>query len=183
MNNQGKQETQVRIANESEKNPPLVSLEGHKSEERKSSAKERQESSSTLISKLHPKSKKKRRKSESSTDCSSSREVSPEVTLYPAKKKKYGKRRRRNHTSTSRDSSSTDGNDSDDSQHTRFKIVTEDEKFKWKLPKGMASYANKYFEEFIPEGDLKEAILTQSPVPENLDTVKKLRSFKGKKEN
>ena len=177
MNNQDIQETQVRIANESEKNPPLVSLEGHKSEERKSSAKERQESSSLLISKLHPKSKKKRRKRESSTDSSSSREVSPEVTLYPAKKKKYGKRRRRNHTSTSRDSSSTDGNDSDDSQHTRFKIVTEDEKFKWKLPKGMASYANKYFEEFIPEGDLKEAILTQSPVPENIDTVKKLDDF------
>ena len=113
---------------------------------------------------------------ESSTDSSSSREVSPEVTLYPAKKKKYGKRRRRNYT-TSRDSSSSDGNDSDDSQHTRFKIVTEDEKFKWKLPKGMASYASKHFKEFIPEGDLKEAILTQSSVPENMDTVKKLDDF------
>ena len=66
----------------------------------------------------------------------------------------------------------TDGSDSDDLQHARFKIVTEDEKFKWKLPKGMASYANKHFEEFIPEGDLKEATLTQSPVPENIDTVK-----------
>ena len=41
----------------------------------------------------------------------------------------------------------------------------------------MASYANKYFEEFIPEGDLKEAILTQSPVPENIETVKKLDDF------
>ena len=41
----------------------------------------------------------------------------------------------------------------------------------------MASYANKYFEEFIPEGDLKEAILTQSPLPENMDTVKKLDNF------
>ena len=144
---------------ESEKNPPFVSLERHKSEKRKSSGKESQEYSSSLISKLHPKSKRKSRKRESSIDSSSSREVSPEVTSYPAKKKKYGKRKRRSHTSTSRDSSSTDGNDSDDSQHTRFKIVTEDEKFKWKLPKGMASYANKYFEEFIPEGDLKEAIL------------------------
>ena len=38
----------------------------------------------------------------------------------------------------------------------------------------MASYANEYFEEFILEGDLKEAILTQSPLPENIDTVKKL---------
>ena len=41
----------------------------------------------------------------------------------------------------------------------------------------MASYANKYFEEFIPETDLKEAILTQSRVPENMDTVKKLDDF------
>ena len=74
--------------------------------------------------------KVKRRKRESFTDSSSLREVSPEVTLYPAKKKKYGKRKRRNHTSASRDSFSTDGNDGDDSQHTRFKIVTEYEKFK-----------------------------------------------------
>ena len=115
-------------------------------------AKERQETSSSLISKLHPKSEKKRR--EFSTQSTASREVSPEVTLYPTKKKKYGKRRRRNHTATSRNSSSSDGDDPDDLQHTRFKIVTEDEKFKWKLPKGMASYANKVFEKFIPEGDL-----------------------------
>ena len=170
MSNQDIQETQVRTANETEKNPPLVSLEGHRSEERKSSAKETQESSSSLISKLHPKSKKKRRKRESSTDSSSSREVSSEVTLYPAKTKKHGKRRRRYHPLTSRELSSTDGNDSNNSQHTRFKIVTKDEKFKWKLPKGMASYADKYFGEFNPEGDLKEAILTQGPVPENMDT-------------
>ena len=39
MNNQDIQETQVIIANESENNPLLFSLEGHKSEERKSSAK------------------------------------------------------------------------------------------------------------------------------------------------
>ena len=41
----------------------------------------------------------------------------------------------------------------------------------------MASYANKYFEEFIPEENLKEANLTQSPVSENMDTVKKLDDF------
>ena len=41
----------------------------------------------------------------------------------------------------------------------------------------MTSYANKYFEEFIPEGDLKEVILTQSPVLENMDTVKKSDNF------
>ena len=53
-----------------------------------------------------------------------------------------------------------------------FKIETEDEKCNWKLPKGMANYVNKYFEELISEGDLKEAILMQSPVPENMDIVK-----------
>ena len=57
MDNQDIQENQVIIVNESEKNPRRVSLEGHKSEERKSSAKERQESSSSLISKLHSKQK------------------------------------------------------------------------------------------------------------------------------
>ena len=129
MDRQDIQENQVIIVSKSERNPRLVSLEGHKSEEIKSSAKERQESS-RLISKLHLKSKKKRRKRESSTGSSSFREASQESPLYPAKKKKYGKTRRRNHTTTSRDSSPSDGNESDDSQHTRFKIVTENEKFK-----------------------------------------------------
>ena len=41
----------------------------------------------------------------------------------------------------------------------------------------MASYAINYFEEFIPKGDLKEAILMQNPVPENMDAVKKLDEF------
>ena len=41
----------------------------------------------------------------------------------------------------------------------------------------MASYDNKYFEEFIPERDLKEAILTQSSVPENIGTIKKIDDF------
>ena len=122
--------------NESERNLQLVGLEGHKREERKFLAKEKQESSSSLIPKLNPKAKKKSRKRESSTDNSSLREVYHEFMLYPAKKKIYGKRRRRNHTATSRDSFSSDGNDSDNLQHTRFIIVTEDEKFKWKANYG-----------------------------------------------
>ena len=136
MDNEDIQENQVMTDNESERNPQLVSLEGHKSKERKSLAKERQESFSSLISKVHPKILKKSRRRESSTDNSSLREVSQEVMLYPAKKKIYGKRRRRSHTTASRDSFSSDGNDSDDLQHTRFKIVTEDEKFKWKANYG-----------------------------------------------
>ena len=41
----------------------------------------------------------------------------------------------------------------------------------------MANYANKYFEEYVPEDSLKEAILCQNPVPDNLDNVKKLDDF------
>ena len=33
------------------------------------------------------------------------------------------------------------------------------------------------FRRIYPRGDLKEAILMQSPVPENMDTVKKLDDF------
>ena len=47
------------------------------------------------------------------------------------------------------------------------------------LPKRMANYANKYFEEYVPEYSLKEkeGILCQNPVPDNLDNVKKLDDF------
>ena len=38
----------------------------------------------------------------------------------------------------------------------------------------MASYANDNSENYIPEKDVKEAILTKTPRPENLDPVKKL---------
>ena len=36
---------------------------------------------------------------------------------------------------------------------------------------------NKYFEEYFPEDSLKEAILWQNPVPDNLDNDKKLDDF------
>ena len=38
----------------------------------------------------------------------------------------------------------------------------------------MASYANDNSENYIPEKDVKEAILKKTPRPENLDPVKKL---------
>ena len=41
----------------------------------------------------------------------------------------------------------------------------------------MANYANKYFEEYVPEDSLEEAILCQNPVSNNLDNVKKLDEF------
>ena len=41
----------------------------------------------------------------------------------------------------------------------------------------MANYANKYFQEYVPEDSLKEALLCQNPFPDNLDYVKKLDEF------
>ena len=41
----------------------------------------------------------------------------------------------------------------------------------------MANCASKYLEEYVPEDSLKEAILCQNPVPDNLDNVKKLDNF------
>ena len=41
----------------------------------------------------------------------------------------------------------------------------------------MANYANDNSEKYIPEKDVKEAILIKTPRPENLDPVKKLDDY------
>ena len=87
MNNQGKQETQVRIANESEKNPPLVSLEGHKSEERKSSAKERQEFPQVLFQSCVQKVKRNVER-ENLLQIVALREKSPQKLHYTQRRKR-----------------------------------------------------------------------------------------------
>ena len=68
--------------------------------------------------------------------------------------------------------SSAQGGDCPNSK--RFRIVTEEEEYKWSLPQDMASYANDNAEKYIPEKDVKEAILIKTPRPGNLDPVKKL---------
>ena len=59
-NNQDIWESQVTIINMGEKNPRVISIEGHNSDEKSSSVKEWQESSSNLILKSFLKSKKER---------------------------------------------------------------------------------------------------------------------------
>ena len=56
-------------------------------------------------------------------------------------------------------------------------MITENENFEWWLPKSMANYVKKYFEEYVPEDGLKEAILFQNPLHNNHDNVKKLDDF------
>ena len=83
------------------------------------------------------------------------------------------------HNSSSSSDSGTESSDSDhkEEQHQRFKVTTEEEKSKYSLTKSMASYANEQFEVFIPDKELKEAVLMQNPVPENIDPTKKLDDF------
>ena len=41
----------------------------------------------------------------------------------------------------------------------------------------MAEYSNTHFETYVKEADLKQKILTENPVPDSLDQLKKLGNF------
>ena len=56
----------------------------------------------------------------------------------------------------------------------RFRIITEEEEYKWSLPQDMASYADDNSEKYIPEKNVKAVISIKTPRPENLHPVKKL---------
>ena len=122
------------------------------------------------------KRKKKSRKQKVSISGGDSDSLSTDASS-PAKKKKNTKCRRHQQPTSSSSSTTSDSSTDEESHNDSFKISTENEKFKRKLPKSMANYANKYFEEYVPEDSLKEVILCQNPVPDNLDNVKKLDDF------
>ena len=69
------------------------------------------------------------------------------------------------------------GHKSDGCTSQRFKIVSEEEEYRWSLPADMAEYANENLEKFIPEKDVQEATLLKLSRPENIDPVKKLDDF------
>ena len=52
--------------------------------------------------------------------------------------------------------------------------MAEEAQYNWDSPTGMADYANKYLKNFVPEKDIKDSILTTSPVPANIQGPKKL---------
>lgn len=95
--------------------------------------------------------------------------------------------------SSSESSENSDSEDSDDSENEdsssklpaneppykrkRFEALAEEAQYNWDLPAGMADYANKYLKNFVPEKDVKDSILTTSPVPSNIQGPKKLDDF------
>ena len=56
----------------------------------------------------------------------------------------------------------------------RYKIVSEEDEYRWCLPADMAEYASEHSEKFIPDKNFIEAILLKLSRPENIDPVKKL---------
>ena len=62
-------------------------------------------------------------------------------------------------------------------QRSRFKVVPEDEWYKYKILKSMASFANEHFELYLPDKKLHSNILKENPVHDNADQVKKLDDF------
>ena len=100
---------------------------------------------------------------------------------------------RGNHEASEGSSESSENDDSEDSddsgsEHSssklstkeppgkrkRFEALAEEAQYNWDLPTGMADYANKYLTNFVPEKDIKDSILTTSPVPANIQGPKKL---------
>ena len=154
-----------------EQSPIHGSQERHRNEEKDSLANRKQESQSRVTRRKKKSRKRKVSTSEEDSDSSSTDYFSP------AKKKKKTKIWQYHQPTSSSSSTARDSSTKEESHNDRFKIITENEKFKWKLPKSRANYANKYFEEYVPEDSLKEVILCQNPVPDNLDNVKKLDDF------
>ena len=98
-----------------------------------------------------------------------------------SRSRKYHRRRKHDSESSSSDSGSSsqssESESDDEPPMKRFKVITEEEKSKYKLPHSVADYINEHFEKYIPNKELKDAILVDNPVPENLDPVKKLDDF------
>jgi len=61
--------------------------------------------------------------------------------------------------------SADDGDDDTPGQpYKRFKIDSEEEKYKWSLSDGMATYANELFETYISDKKVKEAVFAPEPL-------------------
>ena len=105
------------------------------------------------------------------------------TSKHHSKKKKNSKKRRKRRrspsssSSSARSSSSDTPSEDDAPEVKRFRVISEEEKHKYKLPKSMASFANEHFELYIADKELQSNILQDNPVPDNIDPVKKLNDF------
>ena len=90
-------------------------------------------------------------------------------------KVKARKRKRSPYSSSSFSSFSTESEN--EIVVKRFKIIPKGEELKRNLPSSKADYANLHFESYIPDKSISEKILTENPVPSNLQEVSILDDF------
>ena len=62
-------------------------------------------------------------------------------------------------------------------ERKRYRITPRDDEYQWSLPKEMAQYLKDHIDNFIPEKDLKEKVLTENPAPSNCPQARKLDEF------
>ena len=131
----------------------------------------------------HRKRKLSRRHSSPSSDSSSSSSSSSssksDSDSSPKRRKKRDSarspKRRKKHKR--RSNKSRKKKESSPKSSKRFTIKNEEDEYMWDLPEDMMKYAEKHFNTFIPERDLKEAICVENPVPSNICSVKKLDKY------
>ena len=124
--------------------------------------------------------KKRKTKKRRRTSSSSQSRSPPRRRKKRSKKPSKKKRRRRSHSLSSSSSSPhslSSESEEEDQETKRFHTVSNEDQFKWDVPSGLASYANRQFEEYIPEKSIHDAICEVHPVPNNLDQVKKMDEF------
>ena len=93
-----------------------------------------------------------------SRDSSSSSSSSDEEQRRKKRKKKHKKRKSKKRRRIKSSILET----------SRFRMVTQEDQFKWGLSDTMAEYANGHLNIFIQGKDLKESILKSIPVPSNV---------------
>ena len=142
----------------------------------------------------YPKRKRPKSCSKSSNDrrTDEQRRPSPKRRSKKSKKRhrsrsKKSKKKKHQRYSSSPSPSSSSNNDSDGSNYrnnegkestdSRFKVVSEEDQYKYSLLSDITQYANVNFDTYIKEEDLIKAVLIKNPVPESINIVKTLDDF------
>ena len=109
------------------------------------------------------------------------RSTSPSPKRHKSQRKKRKHRKGSSYSSYSSSPSSSSESSKkrsiDQTLGIRLQVISDEEKFRYNLGTDMAEYANKHFETYVKEADLKEQIFMENPVPDNLNQVKKLDDF------
>ena len=135
--------------------------------------------------KEHPKRKRPKSRSKYSNNKSTDEERSPlpkrqskkSKKRYQSRRKKNKKKKHRKYSfSPSPSSSSNDvsdetkyeNNEGKESTDSRFRVISEEDQYKYSLHPDIAQYANVSFDTYIKEANVIKTVLIKNPVPEKV---------------